>query len=133
MSVDMLSAIKVISITEEFRKLCLEFENEDYPAINDRINHIIVGVNLLRQDSGLGRQSNIVSYREEYNEFINRVAQDENLMDYQKIVRYSNKIQGNLGLIGAQLEQRPHNVPKVDELSIGIIILLGDISTRWYM
>ena len=128
----MLSAIKVISITEEFRKLCLEFENEDYPAINDRINHIIVGVNLLRQDSGLGRQSNIVSYREEYNEFINRVAQDENLMDYQKIVRYSNKIQGNLGLIGAQLEQRPHNVPKVDELSIGIIILLGDISTRWY-
>ena len=128
----MLSAIKVISITEEFRKLCLEFENEDYPAINDRINHIIVGVNLLRQDSGLGRQSNIVSYREEYDQFINRIVQDENLMDYQKIVRYSNKIQGNLGLIGAQLEQRPHNVPKVDELSIGIIILLGDISTRWY-
>ena len=132
MSLDMLSVTKVIAVTEEHRKLCLEIQNEDYPAINARINHIIVGVNLLRRDFGLGRERDITRHREEYDQFMNSVNQDENLIDYQKIIRYCSKIQGNLGLIGAQVEQRPQNIPKVDELTIGIILLLGDISNRWY-
>ena len=132
MSLDMLSVTKVIAVTEEHRKLCLEIQNEDYPAINARINHIIVGVNLLRRDFGLGRERDITRHREEYDQFMNSVNQDENLIDYQKINRYCSKIQGNLGLIGAQVEQRPQNIPKVDELTIGVILLLGDISNRWY-
>ena len=128
----MLSLTKVIAITEEFRRLCLEMENEDYPAINDRVNHIVTGVNLFRNDFGLGAERNITEHREMYDQFMDNIIQDESLSDHQKIVRYSNKIQGNLGLIGAQVEQRPQNVPKVDELTIGIIMLLGDINTRWY-
>ena len=130
---DIISQRKVNLVQEEYRLLCLEIQNMDYPAINDRISHVISGINLLRCDYvGVHGESNISAYREEYEQFMNTIVQNGELADYQMIVRYSRKIQEDLQLIKDQIKQRPHNIPMVDKLSVGIILLLGDIDIRWY-
>ena len=91
-------------------------------AVNEKINSTINGLNLLRNDLGVGGERNIATHREEYELFMTSVLEDESLGDQDMITRYSRKIQENLLGIRAQLRQRPHNLPKVDRLSIGIII-----------
>ena len=130
---DIISQRKVNLVQEEYRLLCLEIQNMDYPAINDRISHVISGINLLRSDYvGVHGESNISAFREEYEQFMNTIVQNGELADYQMIVRYSRKIQEDLQLIKDQIKQRPHNISMVDKLSVGIILLLGDIDIRWY-
>ena len=131
---DTISLRKVSLIVEEYRRLCQDIESMNYPVVNERINHTINGLNLLRRDYAEDNGArNVTAFREEYQQFMNAILQNEELADYQKIVRYSRKIQGNLMVIKDQLKQRPHNVPLVDKLSVCIIILLGDIETRWYI
>ena len=130
---DIISQRKVNLVQEEYRLLCLEIHNMDYPAVTDRISHVISGINLLRNDYvGVHGESNISSYREEYEQFMQTIVQNGELADYQMIVRYSRKIQDDLLLIKDQVKQKPHNIPMVDKLSVGIILLLGDIDIRWY-
>ena len=94
---------------------------------------MISGINLLRCDYvGVHGESNISAYREEYELFMDTIVQNGELADYQMIVRYSRKIQEDLLLIKDQIKQKPHNIPMVDKLSVGIILLLGDIDIRWY-
>ena len=119
-------------IINEYTRLWLEIQNEDYLAINDRINSVITGINLLRNDVEARGERNIREIREEYDQFMARLHENEVLGDQDKITRYSRKIQENLLVIRAQIGQRPHNVPKVINLSMGIVILLGDMENRWY-
>ena len=132
MSVDLRNLTKVNMIINEYTRLWLEIQNEDYLAINDRINSVITGINLLRNDVEARGERNIREIREEYDQFMARLHENEVLGDQDKITRYSRKIQENLLVIRAQIGQRPHNVPKVNNLSMGIIILLGDMENRWY-
>ena len=126
------SLTKVNMIIGEYTRLWTEIQNENYVAVNEKINSTTNGLNLLRNDLGVGGERNIATHREEYELFMTSVLEDESLGDQDMITRYSRKIQENLLGIKAQLKQRPHNLPKVDRLSIGIIILLGDIEVRWY-
>lgn len=133
MAVDLISRTKVNRVIEEYRRLCLDFQNNNYPGVEERSNHVISGVNLLRHDYVQNNGArDITEYRQEYERFMTSIRQNEELAEFQKIVRYSRKIQENFNCIKAQLYQRPHNVPEVDKLSIGIILLLGDINNRWY-
>ena len=133
MAVDLNSCTKVNMVIEEYRRLCLELENNNYPGVEERTNHVLTGVNLLRRDYVQNNGArNVIEYRQEYERFMNSILQNGELAEFQMIVRYSQKIQENLNCIKAQLSQRPHNVPEVDKLSIGIILLLGDINNRWY-
>ena len=133
MAVDLNSRTKVNMVIEEYSRLCLEFENNNYPGVEERINHVLTGVNLLRRDYVQKNGArNVIEYRQEYERFMNNILQNGELAEFQMIVRYSQRIQENLNTIKAQLSQQPHNVPEVDKLSIGIIILLGDINNRWY-
>ena len=103
-----------------------------FPAVNEKINSTINGLNLLRQDLANGGESNVLEEREEYDQFMARLHQNENLGDQEKITRYSRKIQENLLAIKTQLKQRPHNIPEVKKRINDIIILLADIEIRWY-
>ena len=119
-------------IIEEYTRLWLEIQNMHFPAVNEKINSTINGLNLLRQDLANGGESNILEEREEYDLFMARLHQNENLGDQEKNTRYSRKIQENLLVIKAQMRQRPHNTPEIKKRINGIIILLADIEIRWY-
>ena len=91
------------------------------------------GLNLLRLDYvGDHGERDITAFREEYQQFMDKIIQNNNLVGYYKVVRYLNKVHDNFVIIRDQLKQAPHNVPVVDRLSVGIILLLGDMNTRWY-
>ena len=132
MSVDLNNLTKVNMIIEEYSQLWREIQNMNFPAVNEKINRTISGLNLLNQDLKLEREANITELREEYDQFMSRILEDETLGDQDQITRYSRKIQENLLVIKAQLKQKPHNIPEVKKRINGIIILLGDLETRWY-
>ena len=71
--------------------------------------------------------------REEYQQFMEPIIQDNSLAPYYKVIRYLDKIQNNFKIMRDQLKQMPHNVSVMDNLSVGIILLLGDMETRWYI
>ena len=133
MSMDLISLTKVNMVMEEYKRLRQDIQRRNYLAINDRVNHAISGMNLLRRDYvGDHGEGDITLFRNEYQHFMNTVIQDNNLAGYYKVVRYLNKIHDDFMTMKAQLKQRPHNVPMVDKLSVGITLLLGDMNTRWY-
>ena len=133
MSEDLISLTKVDLVMEECRRLRQDIQRRNYPAINERVNHAISGLNLLRSDYvGEHGEGDITFIRNEYQQFMNVIIQDNTLAGYYKVVRYLNKINDDFMTMKDQLKQRPHNVPMVDKLSVGIILLLGDLNTRWY-
>ena len=120
-------------VMEEYRRLHQDIQRRNYPAINERVNHAISGLNLLRRDYvGDHGQGDITSLSDKYQQFMDPIIQDNNLAGYNKVVTYLNKIHDDFMTIKDQLKQRPHNVPMVDKLSVGITLLLGDMNTRWY-
>ena len=130
---DIISQRKVDLVQEEFRRLRQDIHRRNYGAVNERISHTISGINLLRQDYvGNHGERDITSFREEYQQFMDPIIQNDNLVGYYKVIQYLNRIQDNFVSIKIQLKQAPHNVPVVDKLSVGIILLLGDMNTRWY-
>ena len=133
MSEDLISLTKVDLVMEECRRLRQDIQRRNYPAINERVNHAISGLNLLRSDYvGEHGEGDITLFRNEYQQFMNIIIQDNTLAGYYKVVRYLNKINDDFMTMKDQLKQRPHNVPMVDKLSVGITLLLGDLNTRWY-
>ena len=50
MAVDLNSHTKVDMVIEEYRRLCLELEDNNYPGVEERISHVLTGVYLLRCD-----------------------------------------------------------------------------------
>ena len=133
MSEDLISLRKVNLVIEECRRLRQDIQRRNYPAINERVNHAISGLNLLRSDYvGDHGEGDITLFRNKYQQFMNIIIQDNTLAGYYKVVRYLNKINDDFMTMKDQLKQRPHNVPMVDKLSVGIILLLGDLNTRWY-
>ena len=133
MSEDLISLTKVNLVMEECKRLRQDIQRRNYPAINERVNHAISGLNLLRRDYvGDHGEGDITLFRNEYQQFMDPIIQDNTLAGYHKVVRYLNKINEDFMKMKIQLKQRPHNVPMVDRLSVGIILLLGDLNTRWY-
>ena len=133
MSEDLISLTKVNLVMEECRRLCQDIQRRNYLAINERVNHAISGLNLIRRDYvGDHGEGDITSFRNKYQRFMDPIIQDNNLAGYYKVVRYLNKIHDDFMTMKDQLKQRPHNVPMVDKLSVGITLLLGDKNTRWY-
>ena len=133
MSVDLISLTKVNMVMKECRRLRQDIQRRNYPAINERVNHTISGLNLLRRDYvGDHGEGDITSFRDKYQQMMDPIIQDNNLAGYYKVVRYLNKIHNDFMTIKDQLKQRLHNVPIVDKLSVGITLLLGDLNTRWY-
>ena len=130
---DIISQRKVDLVQEEFRRLRQDIRRRNYGAVNERISHTISGINLLRQDYvGNQGETDITSFREEYQQFMDPIIQNNDLVGYYKVIQYLNRIHDNFVNIKNQLKQAPHNVPVVDKLSVGIILLLGDMNTRWY-
>ena len=133
MSEDLISLTKVNLVMEECRRLRQDIQRRNYPAINERVNHAISGLNLLRRDYvGDHGEGDITSLRDKYQQFMDSIIQNNNLAGYYKAVRYLNKIHIDFMTMKDQLKQRPHNIPMVDKLSVGITLLLGDMNTRWY-
>ena len=133
MSEDLISLTKVNLVMEECRRLRQDIQRRNYLAINERVNHAISGLNLIRRDYvGNHGEGDITAFRNEYQQFMNTIIQDNSLAGYYKVVRYLNKIHEDSMTMRDQLKQRPHNVPMVDKLSVGITLLLGDMNTRWY-
>lgn len=133
MSEDLISLTKVNLVMEECRRLRQDIQRRNYPAINERVNHAISGLNLIRRDYvGDHGEGDITYFRNEYQQFMNTIIQDNILAGYYKVVRYLNKIHDDFMTMKDQLKQRPHNVPMVDKFSVGITLLLRDLNTRWY-
>ena len=108
MSVDLISLTKVNMVMEECRRLRQDIQRRNYPAINERVNHAISGLNLLRRDYvGDHGERNINVFRNKYQQFMDPIIQDNNLVGYYKVVRYLNKIHDDFMTIKDQLKQRP--------------------------
>ena len=130
---DIISQRKVDLVQEDFRRLRQDIRRRNYGAVNERISHTISGINLIRQDYvGNHGETDITAFREEYQQFMDPIIQNNDLVGYYKVIQYLNRIDDNFVSIKNQLKQAPHNVPVVDKLSVGIILLLGDMNTRWY-
>ena len=115
MSEDLISLTKVNLVMEECRRLCQDIQRRNYLAINERVNHAISGLNLIRRDYvGNHGEGDITAFRNEYQQFMNIIIQDNSLAGYYKVVRYLNKIHDDFLTMRDQLKQRPHNVPIVD-------------------
>ena len=75
-----ISLKKVNTVLEEYRLLCFEVQNINYPAINDRMSHIISAILFLHYDYvGKQGETDIPAQREEYEQFMNTVLKNEEL------------------------------------------------------
>ena len=90
---DIISQRKVGLVQEEFRRLRQDIRRRNYGAVNERISHTISGINLLCQYYvGNHGETDITAFREEHQQFMDPIIQNNNLVRYYKVVRYLNMI-----------------------------------------